>query len=114
MNLSKTADRAAYRASVQGDLDAIDAGTWPRDAADALRYSQPNAEYVRPILVTELKYLDGIPARLAVGDPSLKGWEGWTAPSPEDPSVEAVANLSDAALLDAAREGVAVGTCDDD
>jgi hypothetical protein len=40
-NLTKPEDRERLRADRQSELDAIEAGKWPRDTNDVMRWSPP-------------------------------------------------------------------------
>ena len=74
-NLMKRADRARLRADRQGELDAIKAGTWPRNLDDAMRWGlgRGDAGHARKCIEVELEYLDGVGARIESGE--LAGWE---------------------------------------
>lgn len=88
-NFSKAADRARCRADRQAEIDAVTAGTWPRDINDEYRWlnaptnrylsakhnQEIRAEYARKMCQAEIDYLDGVDRRVAEGDPDLAGWE---------------------------------------
>lgn len=82
-NMTKAADRARCRADRQAEIDAVRAGTWPRDINDSMRWgamkvfidAKEHAEYARKMCQAEIDYIDGVDARIKAGDPSVAGWE---------------------------------------
>jgi len=88
-NLMRAADRARARADCQAEIDAVEAGQWPRDINDSMRWIHPPtspylpadenrriaAEYAARMCRAEIEYLDGVDRRIAEGDPDLAGWE---------------------------------------
>ena len=89
-NFTRAADRARCRADRQAEIDAADAGTWPRDINDQFRWvgARPSpylsaaehwrvmAEHARACCQWEIAYLLGLDQRSAADDdPSLTGWE---------------------------------------
>lgn len=60
-NLTTAEGREALRADRQGELDAIRAGTWPRDLNDAMRWNPPRgldpADHAARMCVVDLAYL---------------------------------------------------------
>ena len=78
-NLMKISGRAAMRADRQAELDAVTAGTWPRDLNDQMRWTTRSGftptEWAARMCKAELDYLDGVEKRLAANDPDLEGWE---------------------------------------
>ena len=80
-NLTKKADRARMRADRMAEVAAIDAGQWPRDIDDNMRWGAcrtfhdmaEKALYARQMCMTEVEYLDGVPTRIVAGE--LAGWE---------------------------------------
>ena len=88
---TKAADRAAERVALAAELEALEAGVWPRDINDAFRWNgaptsqflhgEENARIVREHATrccrSGIAYLDDLEARLAAGDRDLRGWEGW-------------------------------------
>jgi len=61
-NLTKSVDREALRADRQSELDAIEAGTWPRDLNDLMRWSPPHTVeppvWAARMCKLDLSYLD--------------------------------------------------------
>ena len=82
-NFAKAADRARCRAARQAEIAAIDAGTWPRDIDDAMRWGATKcfpsvaarAAFAREMCASEVAYVDGVDARIRAGDPSVSDWE---------------------------------------
>jgi len=88
-DLTKRASRQQVLADHKAELAAIDAGQWPRDIDDYMRWGsnkafrdmQERRAYVRAILAREVGYLEGIPRRVVKGE--LPGWER----NPEEPQL---------------------------
>ena len=82
-NFSKAADRARCRAERAAEVAAVDAGAWPRDINDDMRWgvmrtfydAAGKATYARAMCVAEIEYIDGVDVRIKAGDPSVAGWE---------------------------------------
>ena len=82
-NLMRRADRDRLRADRQAEIDAIDAGAWPRDTDDLLRWGasrsfhdhSEHATLARDLCAATIAYLDDLQERIAAGDPDVKGWE---------------------------------------
>lgn len=80
-NRTKAADRQREITDRKAEITAIDAGTWPRDLDDDMRWgatktfhdAAEKAAYARALCVDEVAYLQGIPARVQAGE--LPGWE---------------------------------------
>lgn len=97
-NLTKKASRDQYRADHQATLDSTKDGTWPRDLNDLMRWSAPShtqvlikehptfgrvwteKDWAAHMCEVNLTYVNDLERRLAAGDPSLMGWEGWEPP----------------------------------
>jgi hypothetical protein len=76
-NRMKAASRVQERADLQAEIDATTTGRWPRDLDDQMRWSEQTPEYAAKMCQGSLEYLDDLERRLAAGDETLKGWEGW-------------------------------------
>ena len=79
-NRMKAADRVRERQDRQAELDAIEAGTWPRDIDDQFRWNNPsdkytNAEWAARMCRADIDYLNDLDTRIDQGDPTLRGWE---------------------------------------
>lgn len=82
-NLMRRADRDRLRADRQAEIDAIDAGEWPRDTDDLLRWGadrsfndhRGHAALARDLCATTIAYLDDLQERIGAGDPDVKDWE---------------------------------------
>ena len=82
-NFMKRADRDRCRADRQAEIDATRDGSWPRTLDDAMRwgatktfYGTPeHSDYAAEMCQAEIDYLNGVEARIASGDDSVKGWE---------------------------------------
>jgi hypothetical protein len=80
-NYMKRADRERALSERKSEIDAIDAGTWPRDINDDMRWGvlltfhdrAEKAGYARKCCENEVNYLEGIPARIKAG--FLQNWE---------------------------------------
>ncbi len=80
-NRMKNASRQQEITDRKAEIAAIDGGTWPRDMNDEYRWGvnktfhdmTEKAVYARSLCLTEVEYLEGIPARIAAGE--LPGWE---------------------------------------
>lgn len=80
-NRTKAASRKQEIEDRKAEIAAIDAGTWPRDLDDAMRWganktfhdAAEKAEYARTGCWAEVVYLEDIPARIEAGE--LPGWE---------------------------------------
>lgn len=75
-NRTKRLDREREIADLQAEIDAIDAGKWPRDINDQFRWSfvsHDPAGYARRMCASSLAYLIAVPDRIANGE--LPGWE---------------------------------------
>ena len=80
-NRTKADSRRQEIADLTAEIVAIDAGSWPRDTDDAMRwgvgmsfYSHADkAAHARRMCTGAVSYLQGIPARIAAGE--LPGWE---------------------------------------
>jgi len=91
VNYKSSSSRQEYRARLQGQLDAIKNGTWPRDLNDIMFWDRPVGvvrgrtwvegtgprDWAQLMCEENLAYVDGLEKRLAEGAPELKGWEGW-------------------------------------
>lgn len=82
-NLMRRADRDRLRADRQAEIDAIDAGEWPRDTDDLLRWGadrsfndhSEQATLARDLCAATIAYLDDLQERIGAGDPDVKDWE---------------------------------------
>lgn len=80
-NLMKSEDRARMKAARLAEVAAIDAGRWPRDINDEMRWGgnrtfhdqAEKAAWARRMCNADLDYLDCLSARIADGE--LPGWE---------------------------------------
>lgn len=88
-NLHKAADRARYRQDHADELAAVEAGCWPRDINDQMRWVNiPSMPYAPPAVVKKateeyvarmcrfaIAYIDGLESRIKAADPNLTGHE---------------------------------------
>lgn len=80
-NLMKITGRDALRKDRQSELDALAAGTWPRDLNDMMRWCPPvggkysEKQWAEKMCKADIDYLDGVAKRLTANDPDLEGWE---------------------------------------
>lgn len=82
-NRTKRADRDREIADRQAEIDAIKAGTWPRDINDRMRWGacrvfvdeHHRREYVVDMCQYDIDYLRDVQKRIEAGDPSVAGWE---------------------------------------
>jgi hypothetical protein len=74
-NLTRAADRQRYRQDHISELEAIQAGTWPRDVNDALRWTRMDPEHAARMCRMAVDYVDDLEARIASGDAGLEGFE---------------------------------------
>lgn len=72
-NLTKAADRRRFRQDHADELQAIEAGNWPRDTADAVRWSTQDAAKVAKACRDCIAYVDDLERRIAVGE--VEGFE---------------------------------------
>jgi len=80
-NYMKRADRERAIADRKAEIAAVDAGQWPRDLDDEMRWGvnkhfhdrAEKAAYARKLCADEVAYLEGIPARIEAG--FLQNWE---------------------------------------
>lgn len=80
-NRMKVADRKREIDDRKAEIAAIDAGTWPRDLDDDMRWgichhfrdAAEHAAYARRMCLDVVDYLEAIPARIKAGE--LPGWE---------------------------------------
>ncbi len=77
-NRTKKADRAREIADRQAEIEAIEAGLWPRDINDQFRWYDRTptftpAQWARKMCEDTIAYLTAIPGRIANGE--LSGWE---------------------------------------
>lgn len=88
-NFMKAADRVRCIKDRQAEIDAIKAGTWPRDINDSMRWTgaptnpflsaaenhRIRTEYATKMCQAEIDYLINVDFRIDAGDPDLAGWE---------------------------------------
>jgi hypothetical protein len=82
-DFTKRADRARKIQENRDEIAAIDAGAWPRTTDESLRFLsimpcasiEERARKVRAILISEVDYLESIPARHARGELPNFAWE---------------------------------------
>jgi hypothetical protein len=80
-NRTKAESRQQEIEERKAEIAAIDAGEWPRDLNDDMRWGvfmrfndmAEKTDYARRLCVETLEYLEGIPARINAGE--LPGWE---------------------------------------
>jgi hypothetical protein len=81
-NRTKADSRKQETADLTAEIAAIDAGVWPRDIDDAMRWGAgqsfashaDKAAYARRLCVDIVDYLQAIPARIASGELG-NGWQ---------------------------------------
>lgn len=70
-NFIKAEDRARFRADRAAELEAIEAGLWPRDTNDVMRWTPPTwsdfsaTEWAARQCRADIAYVDGLNLRLA-------------------------------------------------
>jgi hypothetical protein len=72
-NLMKMADRARLRIDRSLELEAVMAGTWPRNIDDRMRWSKPTPELVAKMCEADIEYVDLLDEQIAAGE--KPGWE---------------------------------------
>jgi hypothetical protein len=88
-DLTRAADRARMRADRMAEIEAVDAGAWPRNPEDEMRWlGAPTSSYLsathnqeirvahaKKVCLLDIAYLDEVERRIQEGDSSLAGWE---------------------------------------
>lgn len=72
-NLTKAADRVRFRQDHADELEAVEQGRWPRDVADAVRWSTQDTAAVARACRDGIAYVDDLERRIAAG--GVEGFE---------------------------------------
>jgi hypothetical protein len=68
MNSSKQEDRDQIRSEREDEIAAVDAGEWPRNLNDRMRWSKGTPEWAKQMCQADIAYIDDLETRLDRGE----------------------------------------------